>query len=301
MGTRVAQLRWFLRPKETSMAPRPYWKGYLKLSLVSCPVALYPASTQAEKTHFHQINTKTGHRLRQQMVDEETGRVVESDQKGRGYELSKGRYVPIDDDELKGVQLESTHTIDIDSFVPKDEIDERYIEKPYYLVPNDETGEDAFSVIRDAMQEKGRVALARIVLAHREHILAIQPYEKGMLAVTLRYPYELREPQSYFHGIPKKRMPKDMVSLAEHILESKAGHFDPSRFKDQYETALKKLVQRKAKGKTIEPPEEQEEPSNIINLMDALRQSVGKHKRKTKKKSGAGKRKKAVSRRRKAA
>jgi len=273
------------------MAPRPYWKGYLKLSLVSCPVALYPASTQAEKTHFHQINTKTGHRLRQQMVDEGTGRVVDTDQKGRGYELSKGRYVPIEEDELKAVQLESTHTIDIDTFVPKEEIDDRFIEKPYYIVPNDATGEDAFSVIRDAMQEKGRVALARIVMAHREHILAIQPYGKGLLGVTLRYPYELREPNAYFRGIPKKRMPKDMVSLAEHILESKAGHFDPSKFKDQYETALKKLIQRKAKGKTIEPVEEKEEPSNVINLMDALRQSVGKHKGKSVKKGRAGKRK----------
>lgn len=283
------------------MAPRPYWKGYLKLSLVSCPVALYPASTQAEKTHFHQINTKTGHRLHQQMVDEGNGRVVESDQKGRGYELSKGRYVPIEEEELKAVQLESTHTIAIDTFVPKDEIDERYIEKPYYIVPNERTGEDAFTVIRDAMEEKGRVALARIVMAHREHILAMQPYGKGLLGVTLRYPYELREPKSYFRHIPKKRMPKDMVSLAEHILESKAGHFDPSKFKDQYETALKKLIRRKAKGKTIEPVEEKERPSNVINLMDALRQSVGRGKAKSGRKARRATRSHGTSRKRKAA
>jgi Ku protein len=263
------------------MAARPYWRGYLKLSLVSCPVALYPASTQADKTHFHQINTRTGNRLRQQMVDEETGRVVEGDQKGRGYELSKGRYVPIDEEELKAVELESTHTIDIDTFVPKDEIDERYIEKPYYIVPNAESGEDAFGVIRDAMENKGKVALARIVMTHREHILAIQPYGKGLLGVTLRYPYELREPSAYFRGIRKKRIPKDMVALASHILDSKAGHFDPSKFKDQYENALKALIRRKARGKPIEPPKEREEPTNVINLMEALRRSVAGSKGKS--------------------
>jgi DNA end-binding protein Ku len=256
------------------MAPRPYWKGYLKLSLVSCPVALYPAATQAEKTHFHQINTRTGHRLRQQMVDEETGRVVDKEHKGRGYELSKGRYVPIEAEELAAVEIESTHTIEIDSFVPKDEIDERYIEKPYYLVPNGEAGDEAFGVIRDAMRHKGKVALARVVMAHREHIIAIQPFDNGMLGTILRYPYELRGSKPYFGGIRNRKMPKDMVSLAAHILESKAGHFDPSKFKDQYETALKKLVRRKAKGKKIEPPAEKPAPSNVVNLMDALRQSV---------------------------
>lgn len=272
------------------MAPRPYWKGYLKLSLVSCPVALYPASTQAEKTHFHQINTRTGHRLRQQMIDEDTGKVVDTEHKGRGYELSKGRYVEITEEELEAVQVESTHTIDIDSFVPKDEIDERYIEKPYYIVPNGEAGEEAFTVIRDAMQDKERVALARVVMAHREHVIAIQPWDKGMLGTVLRYPYELRESNPYFRDIRKRRMPKDMVSLAAHILDTKASHFDPGKFKDQYETALKKLVQRKAKGKPIEPPPEREEPSNVINLMDALRQSVGRHggaKKRSRKKTKA--------------
>lgn len=283
------------------MAPRPYWKGYLKLSLVSCPVALYPASTQAEKTHFHQINTRTGNRLRQQMVDEESGRVVGTEHKGRGYELSKGRYVPIEEDELKAVELESTHTIDIDTVVPKDEIDERYIEKPYYVVPNDESGADAFSVIRDAMEDKGKVALARIVMAHREHIIAIQPYGKGLLGVTLRYPYELREPNAYFRSIHKKRMPRDMVSLAAHILDSKSGHFDPSKFKDQYENALKALVRRKAKGKPIEPPREKEETGDVINLMEALRRSVSGNKGRRPRRATKSKRRAGATRKRKAA
>ena len=256
------------------MAPRPYWKGYLKLSLVSCQVALYPASTQAEKTHFHQINTRTGHRLRQQMVDEETGRVVDTEHKGRGYELTKGKYVAIDDEELAAVQVESTHTVEIDSFVPKEEIDQRYFVKPYYIVPLGEAGEEAYAVIRDAMRDTGKVALARIVMAHREHVMAIQPFDKGMLGTVLRYPYELRQAKPYFSAIRARRSPKDMVSLAMHILDSKAGHFDPAGFKDEYETALKALVKRKASGKTIEPPEPEERPSNVVSLMDALKQSL---------------------------
>ena len=154
-------------------APRAYWKGYLKLSLVTCPVALYPASSQSEKTRFHQINRKTGNRLRQQMVDEKTGRVVEGENKGRGYELKRGSYVEIDPEEIEAVEVESTRAIDIDKFVPEDEIDKRYYERPYYIAPDDKSGEEAFAVIRDAMKDKGRVALARIVFANREHILAI--------------------------------------------------------------------------------------------------------------------------------
>ena len=181
-------------------APRAYWKGYLKLSLVTCPVALYPASSQSEKTRFHQINRKTGNRLRQQMVDEKTGRVVEGDNKGRGYELKRGSYVEIEPEELEAVEVESTRAIDIDKFVPEEEIDKRYYERPYYIVPDDKSGEEAFAVIRDAMKDKGRVALARIVFANREHILAVEPWGKGMLGTTLRYDYEVRDEKKFFKG-----------------------------------------------------------------------------------------------------
>jgi DNA end-binding protein Ku len=256
------------------MAPRAYWKGTLKLSLVTCPVALYPASTSVEKTRFHMINRETGNRLRQQMIDEETGDVVESDQKARGYEVAKGKYVEIEKDELDAVQIESNHTIDIDSFVPKDEIDPRYLNHPYYIVPDGEAGVDAFAVIRDAMKDQDRVALARIVLTNREHVMAIEPYGRGLLATTLRYPYELRDADEYFDDIKSPRISKDMIELASHILDSKAAHFDPSKFKDEYETALKKLVKRKASGKPIKVTEPEERPSNVINLMDALKQSV---------------------------
>jgi len=256
------------------MAPRAYWKGSLKLSLVSCPVALYPATTAVEKTRFHMINTETGNRLRQQMVDEETGDVVESDQKARGYEISKGKYVEIEKDELDAVQIESNHTIDIDSFVPRDEIDQRFLNHPYYIVPDGKAGVDAFAVIRDAMKDRDRVALARIVLTNREHVMAIEPFEKGLLATTLRYPYELRDADDYFDGIKSPKISKDMIELAVHILDTKAAHFDPSKFKDEYETALKKLVKRKAAGKPIKAAEPEEKPSNVVSLMDALKQSV---------------------------
>jgi Ku protein len=255
--------------------PRAYWKGYLRLSLVTCPIELFPATSQSEKTHFHQINTKNGHRLRQQMVDEQTGRVVDTEHKGRGYELTKGRYVAIDEDELKAVEIESTHTVDIEGFVPKAEIDKRYLGRPYYITPGGKVGADAFAVIRDAMKDKDRVALAKIVIAHREHIIALEPLGKGLLGTTLHYDYEVRDEKDYFSGLAPPRVSKDMVSLAAHILETKETKFDPRKFKDDYENALKKLIRRKAKGKTIETPEPPEKTDNVINLMDALQQSLG--------------------------
>jgi Ku protein len=256
------------------MAPRAYWKGSLKLSLVACPVLLYPATTAVEKTRFHLINKETGNRLKQHMVDSETGEVVEDGQKARGYEISKGKYVEIEKEELEAIQIESTHTIDIDSFVPKHEIDERYLNHPYYIAPDGKAAIDAFAVIRDAMKDQERVALARIVLTNREHVIAIEPCGKGLLGTTLRYPYELREEDQFFEDIRNPRITKDMIELAVHILDSKAAHFDPSKFTDEYEDALKELVRRKAAGKPIRPPAPEERPSNVINLMDALKQSL---------------------------
>ena len=256
------------------MAARAYWKGSLKLSLVSCPVLLYPASTSVEKTRFHMINKETGNRLRQQMVDAETGDVVESEQKGRGYELSKDRFVAIEPEELDAVRIESNHTIDIDSFVPRDEIDRRYLNHPYYIVPDGKAALDAFAVIRDAMKDQDRVALARIVLTNREHVMAIEPLGKGLLGTTLRYPYELRDEGDYFDDIKSPKISKDMIELASHILDTKAAHFDPGKFKDAYEDALKALVRRKASGKPIKAAEPEQRPSNVVSLMDALKASL---------------------------
>ncbi|MDH7796479.1 MULTISPECIES: Ku protein [unclassified Beijerinckia] len=258
------------------MPIRPYWKGTLKLSLVSCPIALFPATTLAERTHFHQINRKTKHRLRQQMVDEVTGRAVDKANKGRGYEVGKGRYVEIDEEDLDALKIESTKTIDIDSFVPAEEVEDLYRDRPYYLAPQGKVGADAFAVIRDAMKDKGRVALARIVLSNREHVMAIEPHGDVLMGTTLRYPYEVREASDVIGKITKPRITKDMVKIAEHILESKEASFDPSKFKDRYETALRALVKRKAAGKAIVAREESaEDRGNVIDLMEALRRSIG--------------------------
>jgi len=265
--------------------PRAFWKGHLRLSLVTCPIQLFPAITQAGRTHFHQINLQTGHRLRQQMVDEVTGEPVDAEHKGRGYELGKGRYVPIEKDELEAVEVDSTRTIDIQGFVPQTEIDKRYLDRPYYVAPRDKVGAEAFVVIREAMRDKERVALAKIVIAQREHVIALETLDKGILGTTLRYEHEVRDEDEYFSGLTWPRVNKEMVDLASHILETKETKFDPSKFKDDYETALRKLVRRKAKGKTIEAPEEAEKPDNVIDLAEALRQSLASQRRPTRRKS----------------
>ena len=255
------------------MAPRAYWKGYLKLSLVSCPIALFPATSEREKISFHQVNKETGHRIRYKKVDAETGDEVDNADIVKGYEIAKGEYIELEPDELEAVAIESKHVIDIDEFVPRNEIDELYLRDPYYIVPDGEVGQQAFAVIRDAIRKEGMVALGKVVFTSREHIIALEARGKGMLGVTLRYPYEVRDETEYFDTIEDEKIPKDMIDLAIHIVETKTGHFKPQQFKDEYEDALKDLLRRKQKGEKIERPKERA-PSNVINLMDALRQSL---------------------------
>jgi len=255
------------------VAPRAYWKGYLKLSLVSCPIALFPASSEREKISFHQINKETGNRIRYRKVDAETGDEVDSADIVKGYEVAKGEYIELEPDELEAVAIESKRIIDIEEFVPRQEIDELYMRDPYYIVPDGEVGQQAFAVIREAIRKEGMVALGKVVFTSREHIIALEARGKGMLGVTLRYPYEVRNEEEYFDTIENEKIPKDMIDLAVHIVETKTGHFKPQQFKDQYEDALKDLLRRKQKGEKIERPKERA-PSNVINLMDALRQSV---------------------------
>ncbi len=255
------------------MAPRAYWKGYLKLSLVSCPIALFPATSEREKISFHQLNKETGNRIRYKKIDAETGDEVENADIVKGYEIAKGEYIELDPEELDAVAIESKHAIEIDEFVPRSEIDELYMRDPYFIVPDGEVGQQAFAVIREAIRKEGMVALGKIVFTSREHIIALEARGKGMVGVTLRYPYEVRNQDEYFDGIEDEKIPKDMLDLALHIVESKTGHFKPGEFKDEYEDALKDLLRKKQKGEKIERPKERE-PSNVINLMDALRQSV---------------------------
>src|ERR1700737_1717586 len=255
------------------MAPHAYWKGYLKLSLVSCPIQLFPAISEREKIRFHQINRKTGNRIKYCRLDAVTGEPVRDEGIVKGYEVGKDRYVEITDDELESVAIGSTHTIEIDQFVPRREIDELYWNNPYYIAPEGEVGQQAFAVIREAIKKEAMVALGHVVFTTREHVIAIEPRGKGMLGVTLRYSYEIRKEADYFGDIPDEKVSRDMVDLAIHIVETKAGHFEPEKFEDHYENALKELIKKKQRGEKIEKPKERP-PAQIVNLMDALRQSA---------------------------
>jgi DNA end-binding protein Ku len=255
------------------MAARPTWKGYLKLSLVSCSVAMYTATSTSSRIRLNIINRETGNRIRNQAIDSETGDVVENDAKVKGYEVDEGHYVLLEEDELDEVALESTHTIDIEQFVPRDEVDEIYLDESFYIVPNDEVAYEAFAVIREAMKKKDMVGLGRVVTHRRERLLMLESRSKGIVATALRYKNEVRSEDEYFDEIPAVKIPADMIQLAEHILESKHGHFDPSKFEDRYEDALRDLIKAKKAGKAP-PSSPSPKPSNVINLMDALRRSV---------------------------
>jgi DNA end-binding protein Ku len=253
---------------------RPYWKGYIKLALVSCPIAVYTASSSGERVAFRQLNKKTGNRLRQQLVDDVTREPVEAADKGRGYEYAKNAYLLIEDEEIESIEVESNHMIEIDSFVPRSQIDERYLDSPYYIGPNDPVGQEAFAVIREAMRGKGMVALGRVVIAKRERVIMLQPWEKGLLGTTLRYPYEVRDSKDYFYDIPDVKIAPDMLKLAEHILQSKETTFDPSQFVDRYEQAVLQLLEKKQQGAPAPKARPFVAPTNVINLMDTLRRSI---------------------------
>jgi DNA end-binding protein Ku len=256
------------------MAVRANWKGYLKLSLVSCAVALYPAASSSSRIRFNTLNRETGNRVRRQFVDAETGDPVESEDQVKGYQVGKGSFVIVEDEEIEAIRIESTHTIDVESFVPRDEIDTRYLDTPYYIAPDDKVAQEAFAVIRDAMREKEMVGLARVVISRREHMILLEPLGKGLLGTTLRFPYEVRDEKPYFEDIPDVKLPTEMRELAAHIVEKKTGHFNPSQFEDRYENAVIQLVKSKQTGKPLELPQTPQ-PSNVINLMDALRKSIG--------------------------
>src|SRR5213595_1793388 len=217
---------------------RPYWKGYLKLALVSCPIALHAACSTAERIAFRQINKATGNRLRQQLIDEETREPVAPEHKGRGYEVAKGKYLIVEDAELEAIEIATTHTIEIDRFVPRSAIDQRFFDSPYYVMPSEPVGQEAFAVIREAMRGKGMVALGRLVLAKRERVIALEPYDKGLLGTTLRYPYEVREAASYFDAIAALTLGPELMELAATIVAGMTAAFEPASFRDCYEEAL---------------------------------------------------------------
>ncbi len=256
------------------MASRPTWQGHLRLSLVTCPVALYTAINSGGDVHFNLINPKTKNRIKMITTDPDTGPIERADLV-KGYEVSKGDYILLTDDEIKSVKLESTKTIDIERFVPAAEIDRIYWDNPYYLAPEGKLAQEAFGVIRDAMKKSGQIALGKIVLATRERILALEPRGKGILAYSLRTDAEVRKADEIFSSISDEKPPDDMIGIAEKIIQQKEGPFDPSKFVDRYEEALKAMIAEKQKGHKSVAVEEPAD-TNVVDLMAALRASLSK-------------------------
>jgi DNA end-binding protein Ku len=253
--------------------PRSTWKGYLKLSLVSCAVALYNASSASERVSFNTLNRKTGNRLKQNLVDSVSGEPVDTADRVKGYQVSKGQYVMVEDTDLEALKIESTKTIELETFVPQAEIDEIYLDSPYYLAPDDKVAEEAFAVIRDAMTKKKMVGIGRVVLNRRERMLMLAPRSKGMLATTLRYPYEVRQDGEYFADIHDVKLPAEMLDIAQEIIARKSGHFEPDKFTDRYEEAVVGMLRAKQAGQTFSVPEAAA-PANVVNIMDALKRSL---------------------------
>ena len=263
------------------MAPRPAWKGYLKLSLVTCAVELSGATTQSEKVSFRTLNRQTGNAVRRQYMDSASGKPVNEKSEVRGYEVEKDEFLIIEDEEIEAVQIESSHTLSLDSFVEKADVDPVYIEKPYYLTPADKVSEEAFAVIRQALEDKKMAGLARIVLYQRERPCLIEPFGKGMLLTTLRYGDTVRQAEEAYDGIDKAKPDQDLLELAIRTIERKKGKFDPATFEDRYEKAVLDLIKsRKKSGKKVAVRETEEKPSNVINLFDALKKSLAAGERK---------------------
>jgi DNA end-binding protein Ku len=256
------------------VAPRSNWKGYLKLSLVSASIAIYPATSSSEKVSFNRLNRKTGNRIKLQNVDAVTGETVTRDDIVKGYEVGKDQYVQVEDEELAEIAIESTHTVEIERFVPKASIDDRYRDTPYYLAPEDKVGQEAFAVIRDAMKNKKMVGIGRVVMARRERMMMLEPFEKGIMGTTLHYPYEIRSEEAVFEEIPEMKLPDQMIGLAETIIDKMTGKFEPEKFEDRYENAMIELIRSKQAGLPAPKEKPAARPANVVNLMDALRRSI---------------------------
>jgi len=277
------------------MAPRPAWKGYLKLSLVTCAVELSNATTQSEKVSFRVLNRSTGNTVKRVYVDAVTGKPVDDKDEVKGYEIGSDEFLLVEDSEIEKVQIESSHTMSLEGFVAKADIEQVYLDTPYYLAPADKVSEEAFAVIRDALAQKKMAGLARIVLYRRERPVVIEPLGRGMLLTTLRYDRTVRRPETVFDDIRDVKIDEEMTDLATHIIDRKKTKFDPSKFEDRYEDALLELIDAKKAGRKAPKAKAAPKPSNVVNLFDALRKSLaadgeeGEAKRKPAKSAPASK------------
>ena len=268
------------------MAQRSFWKGYLKLSLVTCPVSMVPATTDREKVRFHTVSRKTGHRVQSRYVDAATGKPVDDDDEAKGYQVAEDRFIILEQEELDAVALESTRTIDIDMFVPRASIGWIWYDKPHYLLPDDKVGEEAFSVIRDAMAATQMVGISRLVLYRRERAVMLQPRDKGIVLWTLRYGDEVRDPKDYFKEIDPDRGEPKLLKLVTELIEERTKSWEPEMVADPVQDKLLAIIKSKQKkGGARKPAKKEEEPvskgaSNVVSLMDALKKSLEKPKRK---------------------
>ncbi|HYD05481.1 MAG TPA: Ku protein, partial [Reyranella sp.] len=255
------------------MAIRPSWEGHLRLSLVTCPVTLYPATSEADTVRFNLINPQTGNRIKMKTVDAGTGEEVSRSDLVKGFEVAKNEYVLLDKEDFESVKLESTRIIDIEKFVPRETIDRLYWDTPYHLVPSGKTGVEAFAVIREAMRKKGMVAIGRLVMSTRERICGIEIEDTGLLLTTLRTAEEVRE-LSALPDVPLPKPEPQMLAIAEKIVEQQAGAFDPAEFVDRYEGALRDLIEEKKKGHVTKAQPAANNDGKVIDLMAALRKSL---------------------------
>lgn len=274
------------------MAPRATWKGYLKLSELAFPVALYAGATTSKRVSFHILNRKTGHRVHRQYIDEETEEPVERDQQAKGYETGDDQYIILDPEEIASAVPESDKTIRIEAFIPCQDVDTVYFDKPYYLAPPDGVMGESFAVIREGMKRKDVAALARAVLFRRVRTLLLRPQGPGLVANTLNFDYEVRPATELFDELPDIKIEGEMLDLAKHIIDTKAGDFDPRAFDDRYDQALAELVRAKIEGREIKAPKPPKE-TKVVNLMDALRRSAEASGKAAKKEARGGRRKKA--------
>ncbi|PZO00588.1 MAG: Ku protein [Hyphomicrobiales bacterium] len=255
------------------MAPRAVWKGVLKIAEVTCPVSLYTAASTSERISFHTLNRKTGNRVHRQFIDEVSGKPVETEDQVKGYDKGNGDYVILEPEEIAAAIPESDKTLTVETFLPCDEIDDIFFDKPYYVSPSSPVASEAFALIREGMKGQRSAALARTVIFRRMRSILIRPHGEGLIATTLNFDYEVRSAEDAFSDVPAIKIDNEMLELAEHIIKTKAGEFDPKEFDDRYESALAELVQAKIEGRKIKP-QKRPEPSKVVSLMDALRESA---------------------------
>ncbi|TCR68242.1 Ku protein [Bosea sp. BK604] len=255
------------------MAPRAVWKGVLKIAEVTCPVSLYTAASTSERISFHTLNRKTGNRVHRQFIDEVSGKPVETEDQVKGYDKGDGDYVMLEPEEIAAAIPESDKTLTVETFLPCDEIDDIFFDKPYYVSPSTAVASEAFALIREGMKGRKSAALARTVIFRRMRSILIRPHGDGLLATTLNFDYEVRSAEDAFSDVPAIKIDDEMLELAEHIIKTKAGEFDPKEFDDRYESALAELVQAKVEGRKIKP-QKRPEPTKVVSLLDALRESA---------------------------